>query len=106
MFFFGFDSGGCDMLTIYKIEMDSRLGYWEATCGVDGQEFTVHASAWIDAVTNGLMVVQVGGNCQRVNVWPHWAEIKRAIREAIVAGWSVSEAGRVDGFNTGGCDNG
>ena len=74
------------MLTIYKIEMNSKLGYWEATCGADGREFTVHASAWIDSELQELMVVQVGGNCRGVNVGRYWAQIDRAIREAIMAG--------------------
>jgi len=73
------------MLTIYKIEMDSKLGYWEATCGVDGREFTVHAVAWVDFLTKDLMVLQVGGNCRDVAVGPHLPEIDRAIREAVVA---------------------
>ena len=94
------------MLTIYKIQMDSKIGYWEATCGIDGQEFTVHASAWIDSETNSLVITQNSGGSRGIGITEsHWAEVRKAIREAIVARWSVSQTGHCDGFNTGGCDN-
>ena len=81
----GSRTGGSEMLTIYKIEMASKPGYWEATCGVDGRELAVQACVWIDPETRELMVVPVPRKNCGVAVGPHWPEIDKAIREAVVA---------------------
>ena len=73
------------MVAIHKIEMDSKLGYWEAVFGVDGREFTIHVSVWIDSGTRELMVEPVPRQYCGLAVGPHWPEIDKAIREAVVA---------------------
>ena len=70
------------MLTIYKIEMNPKLGDWEATCGVDGREFVVQAVAWVDFLTKGLMVLQVGGSDPDPDISRHLPEVDRAMRRA------------------------
>jgi hypothetical protein len=57
------------MLTIYRIEMNSKLGYWEATCGVDGREF----------------VLQVGGSDFDPDISRHLPEVDKAIWRAVEA---------------------
>jgi hypothetical protein len=73
------------MLTIYKIEMNSKLGYWEATCGVDGRAFVVQAVAWIDFLTKDLMVLQVGGSNPDSDISRHLPEVDKAMRRAVEA---------------------
>ena len=73
------------MLTIYKIEMNPKLGYWEATRGVDGREFTVQAVAWVDFLTKDLMVLQVGGSDPDPDISRHLPEVDRAMRRAVEA---------------------